>query len=437
MGGRRRSRAAPRAAVIRLAALVMAPLLAAAGLTLLSQQPSRIHPRMAAQAFGADLTLLQQQLPQIHPHVDVQAFDAAVAQFREKLPTLTEDQADVGFMELVASLGDRNGHTGIFPLDPGNRRAFHEYPFLVYEFSDGVYVIREHGDHHRLVGARLTAVGGIPIAQVLARVEPLVPHDNEASGIRNVRSMYLMSKEVLNGLGVAPRFDFTLRNGKQVERTPTPMSARAYSREFDGIGPRIWPNGAAHAVDRRAKTRVSLLAQRRVVYLAYNTTTVDTSPVAARMMRLGSKRARRIVVDLRNNRGGDNRTYPPLIRALKRLSRKHKKIVVLAGRATFSAAANFMGDLEAATRYALVGEDSGGAPNLYGDVGPLDLPESGLRVEVATTWWVKSRLGASDPRVTFHPDVVVRQTAKSWFIGRDPALKAALTAPLSRTHTIH
>jgi hypothetical protein len=161
------------------------------------------------QAFDSDLTLLQQQLPQIHPRVDVQAFGAAVAQFREKLPTLTEDQADVGFMELIASLGDRNGHTGIFPLDPGNRHAFHEYPFLVYEFADGVYVIGEHGDHHRLVGARLTAVGGIPIAQVLSRVVPLVPHDNETSGIRNVRSMYLLSEEVLNGLGVAPRFDLT------------------------------------------------------------------------------------------------------------------------------------------------------------------------------------------------------------------------------------
>ena len=153
------------------------------------------------------------------------------------------------------------------------------------------------------------------------------------------------------------------------------MSAGAYSRAFHGLGPRMWPNGAAYAADRRAGTRVSLLAHGRVVYLAYNTTTVDTSPVAARLLRLASKpRVRRVVVDLRNNRGGDNQTYPPLIQALKRLGHKHKTIVVLAGRATFSAAANFMGDLERATRYLLVGEDSGGAPNLYGDVEPLDLP---------------------------------------------------------------
>jgi hypothetical protein len=421
--------------MIRAAALVGTALVAAAGLALV-RQPTH-HPHAVGQAFDNDLTLLQQQLPQIHPHVDVQAWDAAVAQLREKLPTLNEDQADVGFMELVASLGDRNGHTGIFLLDPGNSRAFHEYPFLVFEFADGVYVI-DQLDRHELVGARLTAVGGTPIAQVLARVEPLVPRDNETSGIRNVGGMYLLSEEVLNGLGIAPSFDFTLRNGSQVERTPTPVSARAYSRAFDGIGPPMWPNGAAHAADRRAETRVSLLAHRHVVYLAYNTTTVDTGTVAARVVRLASKpTVQRVVVDLRNNRGGDNRTYSPLIHALKRLARKHKRLVVLAGRATFSAAANFMGDLEAKTRYLLVGEDSGGAPNLYGDVEPLDLPKSGLRVEIATTWWVKSRLGADDPRVTFHPDLVVAATARSWFAGHDPALKAALTTPFSKAHTVH
>ena len=422
--------------MIRAAALVGTALVAAAGVTLV-RPPPHIHPHAVGQAFDTDLTLLQQQLPLIHPHVDVQAWDLAVAQLREKLPTLNEDQADAGFMELVASLGNRNGHTGIFPLDPGNSRAFHEYPFLVYEFADGVYVIGQLDGHH-LVGARLTAVGGIPIAQLLARLARLVPHDNTTSGIRNVGGMYLLSEEVLTGLGIVPSFDFTLRSGSQVERKPTPVSARAYSRAFGGIGPPMWPNGVAYAADRRAETRVSRLAHGHVVYLAYNTTTVDTSGVAGRVVRLASKpKVRRVVVDLRNNRGGDNRTYSPLLHALKGLARKHKKLVVLAGRATFSAAANFMGDLEAATRYLLVGENSGGAPNLYGDVEPLDLPKSGLRVEIATTWWVKSRLGANDPRVTFHPDVVVAATGRSWFAGHDPALKAALTARFSKAHTVH
>ena len=290
-----------------------------------------------------------------------------------------------------------------------------------------------------LVGARVTAVGGIPIEQVLEQVAPLVPHDNETTGVELFRAMYLLNEDVLDGLGIAPQFDFTLADGDEVERTPAAVSAGAYSQAFHGLGTRMWPNGTAHLRDRHAATRVSLLSNRRVVYLAYNTTTVETYRLAGRVTRLASKpKVRRVVVDLRNNLGGDNHTYPPLIAALRRLAHKqHKRIVVLAGRATFSAAANFMADLEKAARYLLVGEDSGGAPNLYGDVTPLDLPETGLRIEVAAIWWVKSKLGENDPRVTFHPDVVVPPTAKSWFAGRDVALHAALTAPFSKAHSVH
>jgi hypothetical protein len=289
-----------------------------------------------------------------------------------------------------------------------------------------------------LVGARLSAIGGIPIAQVLSQVTPLVPHDNETSGVKLFRGMYLLNEEVLDGLGITPTFDFTLSNGDQVERTPAAVSAGAYSQALHGLGPRMWPNGPAHTRDRNAATRVSLLAHGRAVYLAYNTTTVDTNGIAARITRLASTpKVRRVVVDLRNNLGGDNHTYPPLISALQRLAHRHKEIVVLAGRKTFSAAANFLADLERATRYLLVGEDSGGAPNLYGDVTPVDLPATGLRVEVATIWWVKSIRGEDDPRVTFHPDVVVPPTAKSWFAGRDIALKKALTAPFSQAHRVH
>ena len=391
---------------------------------------------LIAGSSGDDLALVQQQLPLIHPHAGAQAFSDAAAQLGGELGTDTEDQAVVGFMKLVASLGDRNGHTGIFPLDPGNQRAFHEYPYLVYEFADGVYVLGQIGGTD-LVGARLTAIGGVPIDQVLAQVKPLVPHDNESSGVQLFRPMYLLNEEVLDGLGIAPQFDFTLPNGDPAERTPAAVSAAAYSKAFDGW--RLWPTGSGHARDRRAATRVSLLARGRVVYLAYNTTTVYTAGIAARITKLASKpKVRRVVVDLRNNLGGDNHTYPPLIDALQRLAHKqHKRIVVLAGRATFSAAANFMGDLEAACRYLLVGEDSGGAPNLYGDVTPLDLPDTGLRIEVATKWWVKSKLGPSDPRVAFHPDVVVPPTAKAWFAGRDPALAAAIHVPFSKAHRVH
>lgn len=391
---------------------------------------------LAAAALGAsDATLLAEQLPETHPNVAKSEFVAAADALRAKLPTLDENEAVVGFMRLVASLGPRNGHTGIFPLDPGNRRSFHEFPLLAYEFADGVHVVGQVGAKD-LVGARIDAVGGVPIDQVLERVAPLVPRDNDSS-LHLFRPMYLMSEEVLGGLGIQPRFSFVLRNGEKSERTLAEISAGAYSRGFGAF--HLWPVGERHSRDRAAGTRLTVLAGGRVAYLVYNNTLEYVGDDALRLRKLAAKkRMKRIVVDVRNNGGGDNHTYAPLIDELHRLAKnRHEQIVVLAGRATFSAAVNFLGDLESSTRFLLVGEDSGGAPNLYGDVAPLDLPQTGLRAEIATVWWVKSRVGERDPRLTFHPDVVVAPTARAWLAGRDPALSAALSAPFSKARAVH
>ena len=80
-------------------------------------------------------------------------------------------------MRLAALPGNGNGHTGIFPGDPQHRRQIHFYPLRLYSFPGGTYVVDEKaGDG--LVGARLTAIGGVPYDEVAKRVRPLVPHDN-------------------------------------------------------------------------------------------------------------------------------------------------------------------------------------------------------------------------------------------------------------------
>ena len=128
---------------------------------------------------------------------------------------------------------------------------------------------------------------------------------------------------------------------------------------------------------------------------------------------------------MRLNPGGDNHTYVDLLRALrsKRVNKKGR-LVVLIGRSTFSAAQNFITELERKTRAVFVGETSGGSPNLYGDVQPVDLPSAGLRVDIAAIYWQKSFAG--DPRVAIEPKVPVALSSKAFFAGKDPVLAAAL-----------
>jgi hypothetical protein len=103
---------------------------------------------------------------------------------------------------------------------------------------------------------------------------------------------------------------------------------------------------------------------------------------------------------------------------------RDRKITALIGRTTFSAAGNFITELEQSADVLFVGEPSGAAPNQYGDPVPVGLPAVGWTVQVAGVYWEKST--PDDLRVAIEPDVRVDLSSADFFSGRDPVLRAAL-----------
>ena len=121
----------------------------------------------------------------------------------------------------------------------------------------------------------------------------------------------------------------------------------------------------------------------------------------------------RVVVDLRHNGGGNNVTYRHFLSVLQDpLIDRPGRLVLLTGRLTFSAAANFATELEQTTGAWFAGEAMGGSPNLYGDVRETHLVNSGQSVFVATRYWQKST--PDDPRVTIEPALPVPYSLEDW-----------------------
>lgn len=397
----------------------------------------------AAQSEGqnaADVRLAAQHLREDHPNLfhdlSPAAFDAAVEELAGRADRIDPDALLVGLMRIAALPGVRDGHTGIFPFDPGNRRVLHVYPIRLYTFADGTYVVGQ-ADGSDLLRARLVAVGGRPLADVVAAVRPLVPHDNESTlGLRV--NTFLDTAEVLHGIGLAQDMGpltFTFeRDGARFDRTLAPVSVGEYGA---GIGDLVHPlipqavTGAVPAYVRRRNLGIwsVSLAAGRAFYIGYNDARSRVGPTSVRLQRAAkAKKLRGVIVDLRNNPGGDNTTYGVLLDRLTRVSRT-KRVVVLLSRTTFSAAENFAADLDRVARPVFVGESSGGSPNLYGDASVTVLPATGLALHVARIYWERST--PDDRRVAIDPQIPVALTSTDFFAGRDPVLAAAVTAALA------
>jgi hypothetical protein len=134
---------------------------------------------------------------------------------------------------------------------------------------------------------------------------------------------------------------------------------------------------------------------------------------------------RNLVLDLRHNNGGTTQLYPELLRTLTAFSRVGgNQLYVLIGRRTYSAAGNFVTDLERLTNPIFVGEASSECCNFFGDPTSVRLPYSGIQGEFTAMKWNLSTPG--DGRREMSPDVPVQLTARDYFAGRDPALDAVL-----------
>ncbi len=391
---------------------------------------SSASPRAQSPLQSEILTLaaqMEQNHPDLYHTVSRARFRRAAATLARRAPGLSRPQLVVGLMRLTALPGERDGHNGIYPADPAHERPLHLFPLRLYDFADGLHVV-DTIDRPDLVGRRLVAIDGVPVARVVRLVRPLIPRDNEWS-LRNLLPEYVVTDEVLRGLGITETAaaTFSFAGGLRVALRPVESAAyvSALGYVFDppvpaAAPPPLW-------LQRLDQTQwLTTLEGGRVVYLGYRLTTDSTDALARRLLRLARRPAvRRVIVDVRLNHGGNNRTYGPLLEALAQPAvNRAERLTLLVGRGTFSAAGNFATDVDRFTNATLVGEPSGGAPNQWGDPLPLRLTRAGLTAYVATSY---QRYGAQgDTRLAVEPDVRVELRAADFFAGRDPVLSAAL-----------
>ena len=243
------------------------------------------------------------------------------------------------------------------------------------------------------------------------------------------RAHHLVCAEVLHGLGLAPTFTFETPQGRR-DVAPAPIAAGQYAAEF----PYFWqapapPAGVARPLwvrYRGTAQAVTTMQKGRVVYVAYTQTT-DSGDLSQRILRLARKKPfRRLVVDIRQNGGGNNQKYWPLLHAIKsKVVNRHTRPALLTGRTTFSAAGDFAADVERFTRARIVGEPPGGSPSQWGDFTEVGTPARRPRGGS----WRPSTCRAGVPAThapRSAPAVLVEASSADWLAGRDPALATAL-----------
>ena len=135
----------------------------------------------------------------------------------------------------------------------------------------------------------------------------------------------------------------------------------------------------------------------------------------------------RMIIDLRNNSGGNSEILNPFTKQLKSYVAEHPdvKIYILVGRNTFSSGMFAIYRIkESAPEAISVGEPTGGALDCYGEIKEYNLPNTQIPIYYSTKYFEFSKDFdyKNDGVGTFLPDISVQPTIDDYRCGTDTVL---------------
>jgi len=382
-------------------------------------------PKLTAAQWRDDLQFFARELPKRHAnafhYISRGRFQAEVAQLDTRLDRLDADEIYAGLDRIACLIGD--GHTYVqFPDDTA------DLPLTIGRFGTEFRVTRVAPGLERALGTRIVRIQAKAVEDVEKIVLSLTPQDELPSLTRVQATNWMTTGIVLHGLGITPTRD-----------TARYTLADDTGHEFETEVHALRPNETPHWITAFQEPPLfrqnpgeafwyKSLAKSRTVYCCFRGYKNLRQNAAGLFKRVDEEQPDKLVIDLRQNGGGD---YEVGVRNLiwplrdRPLINKRGHLFVLIGPTTFSAAMSNSAHFRNQTAATLVGQTIGEKPNSYQESRQMKLPNSGWVVRYSVRFYKFVENGENAIR----PDHEVIPSWAEYKAGRDPVLEWVLRYP--------
>lgn len=392
-----------------------------------------------ARHWRADLYYMAHAITRYHKNafhsVSKVAFDRAVADLKGRIPSLTRSQIIVGLKRIIAMIGDE--HTG-FGLSTGPPIFFHTLPVKIYKYSDGYFVQSAAPSYRSIVGRRIVAIGNVSVEEAMARLFRIADASNPWSFFSEVQ--FMMRGEVLHALGITGADDRAVFRVAGPTGTQS-VEVRTVPHPFN-MGYNFGSPPDSDWLDSKQTPAAPLYQQRQDEYYWYVYTPDKVLYIHLKFVLNAEKGetladffnrafafaeahdAEKVVLDIRNNGGGNNTLTQPIIQniVMRPSLNRRGKLFVIIGRGTASAAQNLTDRLQRDTNAVFVGEPTSEWPNHFGDPQAFTLPFSHIVIHISSLFW--QDLDPRDTRKWTGPDIAAELSSADYAQNIDPAMDA-------------
>lgn len=379
-----------------------------------------------------DLDMLSTELPKRHLnlffHKDKDGFYKEIENLKRDIDYYDDYEVKAEISKIVASIKD--AHTFItLPV-----RVL--CPLQFYWFKDGIYVINTLKEQQDLLYSRVLAINAMPIEEIIETLSKVISYENE-SYLKSQLPKYLPAVELLYGLEIIDEIDnihITFedkdKNIKKLTIKSLPIGEVNEKLKLDtdnGVESSSLP---LYRQNLDKYYWFKYLEDFKTIYFKYNACKSMKNQSVYEFGRelisfINKNHVEKLVIDLRNNFGGDSTLLDPFIEELKvcRKLNEKGKLFVIVGRETFSSALLNVLSLKSGTNAIFLGEPTGGKPNCYGEVERFKLKNSALQIAYSTKYY---RVIEDDKVLSFVPDINVEIGIEEYASKEDPCLSYIL-----------
>ena len=405
------------------------------------------RPKLVAQSdrsidWKVDIDYLKLELPKRHKNL---FFKYSQADFNESLDSLRVQtdvlnnfEVSIKLQQIISRIGD--SHTSI-----DNKLFLSKEKLLAMSsvwFSDGIYVVSVDKANKELLGGKLKSINGFTIQRIIDSLSTLIVVDNNACLRRSIPNFFYIS-QILNYFGFMPDSIATVEvENSQNMKIASTLSAKAYVdslvvdtgppekpyyREFASsfFSEKYFENDSIYFVQYNTCWSKELEQEYGNKAKAANLPSFITFYQAV-LKTLNEKPIKKMIFDMRYNSGGSSLQAMDFIDQLGRMEvlDKRKKLYVAIGRRTFSSAILNANDFKRSTKAILIGEETAGRPNHYGEVKKLVLPSSRLSISYSTKYF--KRVSGDPP--SLEPDIKCELSFLDYLKGIDPVYQYVKSA---------